>query len=73
MVWIECHGCCVLRPLQEGTHHKLLRNLDSACKVANWIIVDIFEYLYYPARAVQAGLVSIYRCVYICVCGRKNI
>ena len=38
-----------LTPLQEGTHHKLLaqeKNLNSASKVANWIIVDILKYLY---------------------------
>ena len=33
--------CRLLMPFQEGTHHKLLRNLISACKVANWIILDI--------------------------------
>ena len=27
------------------------KNLNSASKVANWIIVDILKYLYYPARA----------------------
>ena len=36
-------------PFQEGTHYKWLaqeKNLNSASKVANWIIVDIFKYLY---------------------------
>ena len=38
-----------LTPLQEGTHHKLLaqeKNLNSAGKVVNWIIVDILKYLF---------------------------
>ena len=30
-----------LMPLQEGPHHKLLRNLNSACKVTNWIIANV--------------------------------
>ena len=41
--------CRLLTPFQEGTHHKLLaqeKNLNSASKVANWIIVDILKYLY---------------------------
>ena len=38
--------CRLLTPFQEGTDHKLLRNLNSACKVGNWIIVDILKYLY---------------------------
>ena len=45
VVWIECHDA-VLTPFQEGTHQKLLRNLNSASKIANWIIVDILKYLY---------------------------
>ena len=42
--------CLFLTPLQEGTpHHKLLaqeKNLNSASKVVNWIIVDILKYLF---------------------------
>ena len=33
-------------PFQEGIHQKLLKNLNSASKVANCIIVDILKYLY---------------------------
>ena len=39
--------CRLLMPFQEDTHHNLLaqeKNLNSASKVANWIIVDIFKY-----------------------------
>ena len=40
----------LLTPFQEGTHHKFLlaqeKNLNSASKVENWIIVDILKYLY---------------------------
>ena len=42
----QCH---LLTPFQEGTHHKLLaqeKNLNSASKVANLIVVDILKYLY---------------------------
>ena len=49
MVWIVCDNAFVT-PLQEGTHHKLLaqeKNLNSASKVVNWIIVDILKYLYH--------------------------
>ena len=45
MVWIVCDDA-FLTPLQGGTHHKLLaqeKNLNSASKVANWIIVDILN------------------------------
>ena len=41
--------CLFLTQLQEGTHHKVLaqdKNLNSASKVANWIIVDIPKYVY---------------------------
>ena len=41
--------CRLLTPFQEGTHYKLLaqyKNLNSASKVANWIIVEILKYLY---------------------------
>ena len=41
--------CRLSTPFQEGTHRKLLaqeKNLNSASKVANWIIVDILKYLY---------------------------
>ena len=40
--------CRLLTPFQEGTHQKLFsqeKNLNSASKVAKWIIVDIFKYL----------------------------
>ena len=46
MVWIVCDDA-FFTPLQEDTHHKLLaqeKNLNSASKVANWIIVDILKY-----------------------------
>ena len=49
MVWIVYVDAVFLTPFQEGTHHKLLaqgKNLNSASKVANWIIVDILKYLY---------------------------
>ena len=51
MVWIVCDDAFFVMPLQEGTHHKLLaqdKNLNSASKVANWIVVDILKYLYLP-------------------------
>ena len=40
--------CYLLMPFQEGTLHVLLaqeKNLSSASKVANWIIVDILKYV----------------------------
>ena len=40
--------CHLLTPIQEGTHQKLFsqeKNLNSASKVVNWIIVDILMYL----------------------------
>ena len=49
MAWIVYDDAFFLTPLQEGTHHKVLaqdKNLNSASKVANWIIVDILKYLY---------------------------
>ena len=49
MVWIVCDNAFFLTPLQEGTHHKVLaqdKNLNSASKAANWIIVDIPKYVY---------------------------
>ena len=41
--------CLFFNAIQEGTHHKVLaqdKNLNSASKVANWIIVDIPKYVY---------------------------
>ena len=41
--------CRLLTPFQEGTYSKLLaqeKNLNSASKVANWIIVDILKCFY---------------------------
>ena len=50
MVWIVCDDAFFfLKPVQEGTHHKVLaqdKNLNSASKVANRIIVDIPKYVY---------------------------
>ena len=40
MVWIECH-MSPLTPFQEGTHYKLLRNLNSASKVSRYSEVEI--------------------------------
>ena len=47
MVWIVCDDAFF--NATSSTHHKLLaqdKNLNSASKVANWIIVDILKYLY---------------------------
>ena len=41
--------CDLLMPFQEGAHQKLLaqeKNLISASKVADLIVVDIVKYLY---------------------------
>ena len=55
--------CRLLTPLQDGTHHKLLaqeKNLNSASKVANWIIVYILNYLlltlYYHWQTLSISL-----------------
>ena len=77
MVWIVCDDalecdcgmdsvrrCPFLMPLQEGTHHKVLaqdKNLNSASKVANCIIVDIPKYLYYP-YIITGKLIFIRNC-----------
>ena len=45
MVWIKCHDN-LLTPFHEGPHQRLFsqeKNLNSASKVANWIIVDILK------------------------------
>ena len=42
--------CRLLTPFQEVTHHIIVssrKNLNSASKVENWIIVDNLKYLYY--------------------------
>ena len=49
VAWIVYDDAFFLTLLQESTHHKVLaqdKNLNSASKVANWIIVDIPKYVY---------------------------
>ena len=48
VVWIKC-TMPSFNAIPEGTYHKFLaqeKNLNSASKVANWIIVDILKQPY---------------------------
>ena len=41
--------CRLLTPFQEGTQNCIVssgKNINSASKVVNWIIVDILKYMY---------------------------
>ena len=39
--------CHLLTPFQEGTIVSSGKNINSASKVVNWIIVDILKYMYF--------------------------
>ena len=58
MVWIECDDAVFYRHFKKVHKNFIVssrKNINSASKVVNWIIVDILKYLYYPARAARAG------------------
>ena len=48
MEWIECHDAIFNAISRRSTPEIVLsrKNINSANKVANWIIVDILKYLW---------------------------